>query len=76
MSNLQALITWGSLSIVTVAICMRLTGMNLKEKISIASLGSGMSAAALCGFTIGVTWGLGVSAGILCSLAILLGYEG
>ncbi|BCV00207.1 MAG: hypothetical protein CM15mV33_660 [uncultured marine virus] len=76
MSNLQALIIWGSLSIVTVAICMRLTGMNLKEKISMASLGSGISAGALCGFTVSVSWGLGISAGILCSLAVLLGYEG
>jgi len=76
MSNLQAVIIWGSLSIVTIAICMRLKAMNLKEQISMASLGSGISAGVLCGFTIGVSWGLGFSAGILCSLAVLLGYEG
>ncbi len=50
--------------------------LNLKEKIAVVSLTSGASAAILCGFTIGVSWGLGAAAGVLIGISLLMGYEG
>ena len=76
MSNIPALITWAGLSMVAKIGAVLVQALNLKEKIAVVSLTSGASAAILCGFTIGVSWGLGAAAGVLIGISLLMGYEG
>tara|TARA_B100001750_G_scaffold211130_1_gene192152 strand:- start:5173 stop:5409 length:237 start_codon:yes stop_codon:yes gene_type:complete len=76
MSNIPALITWAGLSMVATIGAVLVQALNLKEKIAVVSLTSGASAAILCGFTIGVSWGLGAAAGVLIGISLLMGYEG
>ena len=76
MSNIPALITWEGLSMVATIGAVLVQALNLKEKIAVVSLTSGASAAILCGFTIGVSWGLGAAAGVLIGISLLMGYEG
>lgn len=52
------------------------TALSLKEKISAATLVSGVAAATMCGFTVSVTVGLGISAAALILVSLLMGYEG
>jgi len=76
MSNIPALITWAGLSMVATIGSVLISTLNMKEKIATTCLVSGASAAILCGFTVGVSWGLGAAAGVLISISLLTGYEG
>jgi hypothetical protein len=40
------------------------------------ALVSGGAAVSMCGFSVGVTAGLGVTGGVLLIVALLMGYEG
>jgi|GEM_PF-2262176 len=76
MSNIPALITWAGLSMVATIGVVLIGALNIKEKIATVALTSGASAAIMCGFTIGVSWGLGAAAGVLIGISLLMGYEG
>tara|TARA_Y100000401_G_C8227215_1_gene176312 strand:+ start:365 stop:601 length:237 start_codon:yes stop_codon:yes gene_type:complete len=76
MANIHALITWGSISMIALLISVFYPNINIKERVSMALMISAISAGALCGFTMSVTWGLGISAAILGTIGILMGYEG
>ena len=76
MSNLPALIVWAGLSVVAVIGTGFIGALNIKERVATTALVSGASAGILCGFTISVTAGLGVAAGVMLLISILMGYEG
>tara|TARA_R100001463_G_scaffold82765_1_gene137435 strand:- start:21 stop:257 length:237 start_codon:yes stop_codon:yes gene_type:complete len=76
MANIHALITWGSISMIALVISVLYSNVNTKERVSMVSIMSAASAGIVCGFTISVTWGLGMSAAILGTIGILMGYEG
>ena len=59
-----------------VFVAMLIPGLNVKERASMWSLFSGITAAIFCGFTVSVTWGLGVTGAVLLSIGMMLGYEG
>lgn len=75
MASFPALIVWASISMVAIMISIFYPGINPKERIAVCTLISGVAAGMLCGFTMSTTWGLGISAGILASIALLMGYE-
>ena len=75
MASFPALIVWAGISMVAVMISIFYPGLNPKERVSISFLISAATAGILCGFTMSVTWGLGMSAAILASIALLMGYE-
>lgn len=76
MSSIPALVIWASLSLVAIIGVVLMSALRVKEKLSSVALVSGASAAIMCGFTLNVSAGLGVSAGILLLISLLMGYEG
>ena len=76
MSSIPAVIVWAGLTMVATIGAVTITALNIKEKISAATLASGVAAATMCGFTVSITAGLGVSAVALILVSLLMGYEG
>ena len=76
MSTIPAIAVWAGLSGLAAVGVLFLRGTNLKERISVAALVSGVSAALTGGFTVNTTVGLGTAAVVLIFVSILMGYEG
>jgi hypothetical protein len=76
MADIPSLIVWAGISVVGAIGAFLLGPLNLKERISTMALVSGGAAVSMCGFSVGVTAGLGVTGGVLLIVALLMGYEG
>lgn len=76
MADIPSLIVWAGISVVGAIGAFLLGSLNLKERISMIALLSGGGAVSMCGFSVGVTAGLGVTGGMLVLVALLMGYEG
>ena len=76
MADIPSLIVWAGISVAGATGAFLLGPLNLKERISMTALVSGVAAGAMCGFSIGVTTGLGVTGVGLLLIALLMGYEG
>lgn len=76
MADIPSLIVWAGISVVGAIGAFLLGPLNLKERISTMALVSGGAAVSMCGFSVGVTTGLGVTGGVLLIVALLMGYEG
>jgi|TARA_R110000824_G_scaffold30940_2_gene101178 hypothetical protein len=76
MADIPSLIVWAGISVAGVIGAFLLRPLNLKERISTMALVSGGAAVSMCGFTVGITAGLGVTGGMLVLVALLTGYEG
>ncbi len=76
MADIPSLIVWAGISVAGAIGAFLLGPLNLKERISTAALVSGGAAVSMCGFSVGVTAGLGVTGGVFLLVALLMGYEG
>jgi hypothetical protein len=76
MADIPSLVIWAGISVVGVIGAFLLGPLNLKERISTMALVSGGAAVSMCGFSVGVTAGLGVTGGLFLLVALLMGYEG
>jgi hypothetical protein len=76
MADIPSLIIWAGISVVGATGAFLLGSLNLKERISTMALVSGGAAVSMCGFSVGVTAGLGVTGGMFLLVAFLMGYEG
>ena len=76
MADIPSLIVWAGISVAGATGAFLLGPLNLKERISTMTLVSGAAAVSMCGFSIGVTAGLGVTGGMFLLIALLMGYEG
>ena len=76
MADIPSLIVWAGISVVGATGAFLLNTLNLKERISATALVSGGAAVSMCGLTVGITAGLGVTGGMLGLVALLTGYEG
>ena len=76
MADIPSLVIWAGISVVGATGAFLLGSLNLKERISTMALVSGGAAVSRCGFSVGVTAGLGVTGGVLLIVALLMGYEG
>ncbi len=76
MADIPSLIIWAGISVVGATGAFLLGSLNLKERISTMTLVSGGAAVSMCGFSVGVTAGLGVTGVMFLLVAFLMGYEG
>ena len=76
MADISSLVIWAGISVAGATGAFLLGPLNFKERISAITLVSGSAAISMCGFSVGVTAGLGVTGGVLLLVALLMGYEG